>query len=654
MSRILLSVAISILLIPIALTAFAKAEEVATEEIVITAFKAAEEVEKIPANVTIITGEQIKESPATTVGELLKGEEGLVVRDLYGTGTKTSVDMRGFAFGLNTVVLVDGRKVNEIDLSGVDWNLIPLENIERIEISRGSGNVLYGDNSMAGVINIITKKGMTLKPSVDAEVRGESFNGNSESLSIGGAKERFTYYLMAKNRDTEGYRENSEFDGRDLNARITADPSDSIYLDLSGGYHTDHQGLPGGLTEAQVKDDRRQAATPDDKVDYDQYYYNLTFGFAPGKNSAIEAGYTFRNRKFDSDIFFLGSGGNIGRDTDTQELKVKFTGRQNVLDHKNQLVLGAEALRSEVNNASVFTGFGINVSSDVKKTEEGYYIEDEFSLNPSWTLTGGWRHNRARFEDSVSGTASGNGKDSFSEDAARLGVTYNHSKGGKIFFSFSDGFRLPTTDELFAFDGTIVKLKPERAATFEAGIVHPLTGRVTLRLTLYTMNVENELFFNPATFANENLNKTLHRGAEFGFTSVITDRVTLNGNWTYTRATFESGPFDGNTMPLVPENTANLNADIKLPASLLLTLDGRWAGKRFLDSDVDNSGEKLDGYTAMDAKLSYAYKMLTAYIGVNNAFDSQYSEYGVEGFGGTKNFYPAPKRWYYAGIRMAI
>src|SRR3989304_2806469 len=161
-NRILLSVAISILLIPFALTSFAKAEEVATEEIVITAFKAAEEVEKIPANVTIITGEQIKESTAATVGELLKGEEGLVVRDIYGTGAKTSVDMRGFAFGLNTVVLVDGRKVNEIDLSGVDWNLIPLENIERIEISRGSGNVLYGDNSMAGVINKITKKGKQL------------------------------------------------------------------------------------------------------------------------------------------------------------------------------------------------------------------------------------------------------------------------------------------------------------------------------------------------------------------------------------------------------------------------------------------------------------------------------------------------------------
>ena len=199
-----------------------------------------------------------------------------------------------------------------------------------------------------------------------------------------------------------------------------------------------------------------------------------------------------------------------------------------------------------------------------------------------------------------------------------------------------------------------MELKPERAETFEAGVVKPFSDRLTLRITLYTMDVENELFFNPSTFANENLDKTLHRGAEFGFTSVITDRVTLNGNWTYTRATFESGPFDGNTMPLVPENTANLNADIKLPASLLLTLDGRWAGKRFLDSDVDNSGEKLDGYTAMDAKLSYAYKMLTAYIGVNNAFDSQYSEYGVEGFGGTKNFYPAPERWYYAGIRMAI
>ena len=139
------------------------AESVKLDEIVVTAARTEEEISKIPANVTVITREDIEKSTASTVQDLLRNEEGLVINDLYGSGTKSTVDMRGFASGLNTVILLDGRRLNEIDLSGVDWNLIPMENIERVEVVRGSGSVLFGDNAMAGVINIITKKGKAMK-----------------------------------------------------------------------------------------------------------------------------------------------------------------------------------------------------------------------------------------------------------------------------------------------------------------------------------------------------------------------------------------------------------------------------------------------------------------------------------------------------------
>ncbi len=111
----------------------------------------------------------------------------MVVRDVYGTGKTASVDIRGFGEtgALNTFVLVDGRRVNEIDLSGVDWTQIPLDQMERIEIVRGSGSVLYGDNAVGGVINIITKK--PEKPfSAKAEVVGGSYGYHKESGSVGG------------------------------------------------------------------------------------------------------------------------------------------------------------------------------------------------------------------------------------------------------------------------------------------------------------------------------------------------------------------------------------------------------------------------------------------------------------------------------------
>ena len=109
----------------------AQEKEVTLEKVVVTATRDMEEIRKIPANVTVISKKEIEESNAQTVIDVLKDEVSVVGRDLYGTGKSASVDIRGFGETgpLNTLVLVDGRRVNEIDLSGVDWSLIPLDQV---------------------------------------------------------------------------------------------------------------------------------------------------------------------------------------------------------------------------------------------------------------------------------------------------------------------------------------------------------------------------------------------------------------------------------------------------------------------------------------------------------------------------------------------
>jgi iron complex outermembrane receptor protein len=107
----------------------AKAEaekEVTLAPVVVTATRIEQSMERVPANVTVIDEEEIRNSNAKTVVDLLRSEEGVVVRDLLGNGKSSQVDLRGFgeAGPYNTLVLVDGRRVNEIDLSGVDWTQI--------------------------------------------------------------------------------------------------------------------------------------------------------------------------------------------------------------------------------------------------------------------------------------------------------------------------------------------------------------------------------------------------------------------------------------------------------------------------------------------------------------------------------------------------
>ena len=145
------------------------------QEVVVTASRHSEASSRVPANVTVIGPAEIKKSTAQNIPELLRAQEGVQVTDITGNHRSYSVDLRGFGDTApqNTLVLVDGRRVTQSDLSGTDWTLIPLDRVERIEVVRGgSSSIFYGDNASGGVINIITKKGD--KTAYGADVRGEA------------------------------------------------------------------------------------------------------------------------------------------------------------------------------------------------------------------------------------------------------------------------------------------------------------------------------------------------------------------------------------------------------------------------------------------------------------------------------------------------
>ncbi|TAN40525.1 MAG: TonB-dependent receptor [Nitrospirae bacterium] len=652
MKRIMMAACMMLLV----LSQASAAEKVRIGEVVVTATRADEDIEKVSSNVTVITQEQIRRSTATTVQDLLKGEEGIILRDLYGTGTKTTVDLRGFARGLNTVILVDGRRLNEIDLSGVDWNTIPLENVERIEIVRGSQSVLYGDNALAGAVNIITRKGFSM-PELVLDSRIDSYSGHSEYTTFQGANNTVRYFVLAKHRESDGYRQNSYFDATDFSARITIKATDALTVDGSAGYHKDKQGLPGGLTEAELKADRRQSTKPDDHVDFDSRFFDLRGGLALSTWGELELGYSFNNRKFNSDLFFFGSPFNTRRDTDTIGLRAKLTVDTRPANMRNLLVAGIDFYDSTVNNQTL-SSFGDTLTV-VTKNETGLYLQDELFVTDRITLSLGYRFSETKFDNTVSGGTTATGSQTSRENAFKAGVAYNYAAASKVFLGYSRGYRLPTTDELFSFDGSITTLRPEKSNTYEAGVVHSFGKGLQGRLTVYTMDVKDELFFNPSGGAfgfgdNENLDKTRHYGAEAGFSAVVSDALSVSGTLTAADAKFKSGPYSGKHIQLVPRTSASLGADLKIIKPLVIALKAVWSGERFLDNDVQNSFDKLESHLVVDSRITYTYKNITAFAGVNNLFDKKFSDYGIVGFGGNKNFYPAPERNFSAGLRVVF
>ncbi|MBI5075211.1 MAG: TonB-dependent receptor [Nitrospirae bacterium] len=646
-----------IIMLASSLPAWADERTLSVDEVVITATRAEEDISKISSNVTVITQDEIKKSTAVTVQDLLRNEEGLIIRDLFGTGTKSTVDMRGFARGLNTVIMIDGRKLNEIDLSGVDWNTIPLENVERIEIVRGSESVLYGDNAMAGAINIITKKGYLKKPDLVLDARAESYSGYSEHATLSGGNESIGYFFFLKHRKTQGYRDNSEFNAFDMSTKLNIKVNDYLRADIAAGFHDDDQGLPGGLTAQEVERDRRQSTTPGDRVDFNQRYVDVKAAIVLGTWGELEVGYSYNNRKFNSDLIFFGSSFNTIRDTGTSGLRIKLTADGKIGAYRNLLVTGVDFYDSSVSNKTTFSGS--TTFSDIDKKETGLYIQDEFFVNDKWTVSLGYRYSDTKFNDTVAGFTTVSDRQKFTENAFKAGLTYNYAKGSKLFVNYAKGYRLPTTDEIFDFTGTITTLTSEKSDTYEAGVVHSFGKRLQGRLTVYAMDVKDEIYFNPTGGpfgfgANENLDKTRHHGAEAGLTAAVIENVSLFGNLTYTDAKFRSGPYEGNHIQLVPRYSASIGADYRFLKSLLWAVNANWVGRKYMDNDVENLFDKAESYVTVNTKLSYTRKNVTAYLGVNNLFGEKYSEYSIVGFGGNKNFYPAPERNFYGGVRVVF
>jgi iron complex outermembrane receptor protein len=638
-----------------AMAAGAPAEEMATlQEVVVTASRDAEEVATVPAHVTVVTAAQIETSNAQNVPEALRALAGVHITDISGNQRNYNVDLRGFgeSSAQNILLLVDGRRVNLPDLSGPDWNLVPLERIDRIEVIRGGrGNVLYGDNATAGVINIITKEGRGMEAT--ATVKYGSYDTVKANTSVSAAHDTVAYDITAGYLDSDGYRDNSGSDTKDIGGNLKLDPSDSLRLHLSGGYHYDDTRNPGALLQSNLDAgaERTETIYPDDFSKHEDYYAKAGLEIDMLTNDMFKLETSYRDRY--KNVYSSFSNGWFDAETDTVIWTVSpqmiFRGDFDGLS--NHVTFGVDVTQAEQNydSKSEFFGTPSQIDAPMEKDNTAFYIHDRLGIGDKLYLSGGYRYDRVTYQYE-NATPS---EKTLDEESANAGINYLFGPDASIYASFTQGFRYPVLDEQFSYFTSTVDqfLQPQRSRSYEIGGSAQITTGFTTRLNLFRTETKDEIFYNAAAFANQNMKgKNIRQGAEAGV-DWRWKALHLGFGYTYTDTELDGGDYDGNEIPAVPRDRASAKIGYAMAGGLFVGADAVYVGESYLISDIDNSNDKAQDYTVVNAKIQYDWRWLSFFVDLNNLFNEEYSTYSVEQFDGQPGFYPAPEFNLLAGVR---
>jgi iron complex outermembrane receptor protein len=612
---------------------------------------------KARGNTTVITAADIEKSTARTLPELLGREAGILTRSLFGNnGVNATVDMRGFgaASGQNTLILLDGRRLNDVDFSSVDFSVIPLQSIERIEIMRNSGAVLYGDGAVGGTINIITRRSEKSGTSGFFKAGAGNLNTKQVDAHVSHNNGAIAMFLGAHGTWSDGYRDHNDLDQRSINSDIRYTGNNGeLFLKLSG-YEQDLD-LPGerkvnpGTGINELKTDRRGTNTPRDYADQDGYLINPGYihYWQDGTEAVFDFSYRHKNQQAFFDDYLFGGffASYLDTDLDTWSFTPRFSKPHHLLGRQTTTTAGIDYYNSDYHSdrsLNPATNSAPIHKLDAEQESTAVYADTVMAAGEDITVNLGARlqwvklKTRDRFDPTAPGA-----DPVFDSKAPSL------SDSQRIHM-LETGIEKQFNPLTFAFTGTKVfsPLDPQTANGLDIGTRYN-TGKLSLNANAYYMRLKDEIHFNPITFENINLDPTKRYGVELNGSVDVTERFRLQGNYTYMRSKFREGLFSGKNVPLVPKNTASLAGTWQHSANTDFTVAANYVDNKYYDNDQSNSfARKIPSYITVDARASHTIAGYRLGLDINNIFEEKAIDYGVSSVStaGVYNAYPLPER----------
>lgn len=579
----------------------------------------------------IHTAEQIEASGAATLYDYLAQQTSLNASPNIGNKATPAINLRGFGTEnghQNVVITVDGQRLNNIDLSPALLSGIALGNIDRIEIAKGSGSVIYGDGATAGVIQIYTKNktGVTISSSLGNY-------GQKNSYINAGFSEKFidlSFNLAHDSndgfskKDITGHKD--QFTSNSQNAKLRIKPTDRLRVDISGTSSRNDVRYLNPLDMDQFRDDPRQnggKAYTQQSFDSDQWRIGAEYDISD--NVRIN-GFHYQEDKFSEFISATPSTANS-----------LYKGNDLSISFQNEtlsLLAGYQNFNGERKSFSDYTAFPWGSISKDKTTKknEAVYLSGEYKFN-ALTLSAGVRDEKVRYQFSpvISAFGTPGAKHDENIDAWEIGSNYKINHQLSIFANFNQAYQAPDIDRLFTFGGGFNGfINPAKTKTLNLGANHVTTNN-RLKLTLFKANIEDEIYVVPLIYKNTNIDKSHKYGLELQDLYKFNNELSASVIYNFTRAIVDkedegAGNFDNKNLPGVPKHSIAINMNYKFLEHATLNLNHTWRSKAYAFNDFANTFEyKQDYYRSTNLAVSYQYKNLNVFAAVNNIFDQENS-----------------------------
>lgn len=610
--------------------------------ITITAGRIAEPQDNnhLPVNVTTVTSREITNSGAQNLTQALQNLTSVYIKNTYGvSGSKTAVDLGGFGpnANQNTLVLINGRRVNDADLSGANLAAIPLEQIERIEVIHGSSTVLYGDNAAGGVINIITKRpGEGKKAGMKATAGSFSTQRASgfAQTTMGNAD----IAIRADTGHSDGYRDYNTLNDAHVQTELNWRQGGNIWGGRILASKEDLE-LPGSLKEAVYISSPRSQGTFLSKSRESRV---AAEGFFESDGLAGELSFRRKLQKT------LSNGFNSAMDVKTFSLTPRV--RREIAAHT--LTSGVDWYRSDLTQDSEF-----NANAMVRNSY-AFYASDDIRVAEHTYLNVGARHQGVKVNPKVAtkspvSEAQVHQKDSL--NAWDLGLRQRLGNGARAYARLAQSFRFATVDEMAVTYPTanITLLAPQKGRHAEIGAQLPLPNDARLDINLFTASLRHEIGYDNSVFANINFEPTRHNGLDLIFTQPLLPNWTIKANYTYRDAYFRAGAHQGKRIPEVPKQRLVLANQFKIDARQGIDLTARYLGRRYFGDDFDNVAKRMPSYVWVDLGYHFTGAGWQARVGVRNLTNKKTAEYGIYRTSGL-NYYPLPERSYSLSVEKTF